>query len=89
MNVWSSSVEQGIDLGPWISTIFYHGKETICKLVQRLTVKRLSRETIALKTQWLENKGCSLFDFNVEFLSMALQDPLCNSAPLEAQSSNE
>lgn len=52
-------------------------------------VKRPNRETIALKTQWLENKRCSLSDSNARFLSVAVQVALDKGAPLETQSSNE
>lgn len=36
-----------------------------------------------------KTRGCSLFDSNVKFLSVHVQDPLYNGAPLEAQGSNE
>lgn len=84
---------------PWISKIVYCLRETIQQLVLRLTDKRLNRGTIALKTQWLKTKGlkkkksktkgCSLFNFNVNFLVVVVQDSAYKSGPLEAQSSNE
>lgn len=56
------SRKQGIDLDPWIPTIFALWKGDNLQTSSESDFQGLRGETTALKTR-LESNGCSLFDF--------------------------